>query len=80
MSPKKVVIVFLDGSYSIREYLSAEIARYHAGVACEAYPTAAVRLGDLLLRDGSLVDSGVRAVGTGHRTGTTLLLRLRVAV
>lgn len=80
MSPKKVIIVFADGSYSVREYLSAEIARYHAGVACEAYPAAAVRLGDHLLREGSLVDSEVRAVGGEHRTGAPLPLRLGVAV
>lgn len=54
MSPRKVIIVFADGSYSVREYLSAEIARYHAAVACEAYPTAAVRVGPHLLRAGSL--------------------------
>jgi hypothetical protein len=54
VSPKKVIIIFADGSYSVREYLSAENARYHAGVACEAYPTAAVRVGDRLLREGFL--------------------------
>lgn len=54
VSPKKVIIVFADGSYSVREYLSAEIAHYHATVACEAYPTAAVQVGDCLLQEGSL--------------------------
>lgn len=61
MSAKKVIIIFADGSYSVREYLSAETARYHADVACEAYPTASVRLGDGLLRQASLVG----AVGVG---------------
>jgi len=78
VSPKKVIIVFADGSYSVREYLNPEIARYHAGVACEAYPTAAVRVGDLLLRGGSLDDSEARAVRGTNRPGAPLHRRLRV--
>ena len=79
VSPKKVIIVFTDGSYSVREYPSVETARYHAGVACVAYPTAAVRVGDRVLQQGQSVDAQAAPWASAYgRSGTSCRLRRRI--